>query len=99
MLLLVFRLSHVLVALHQLGPCARFVEGILTRVFGADRAVREQALEILPVARGARRRISRAYELLELMPASAALVLVNRHGNTVVFLQLRAQGFRAAGIE
>src|SRR5688572_18590019 len=96
MLLLVLRLRHVLVALHQLGPCARPVERILTRVLGADRALGEQALQVLGVTRGARRRISSAYELLELMPASAAFVLVNRHGNTVVFLRRRAQGFRAA---
>ena len=48
-LLLVLRLRHVLVALNQLRSGASFVERVLTRALGADGAVREQALQILPV--------------------------------------------------
>ena len=51
-LLLVLGLRHVLVALDQLGPGPRFVERRSARVLGADRALRQQPLEVWPLHDG-----------------------------------------------
>src|SRR5687768_14897841 len=79
MLLLVLRLRHVLVALHQLRLRARPVEMQLARVLRADRDMREQALEVLSFARRAGRGVAGANQLLELVAAAAAGVFVDRH--------------------
>jgi hypothetical protein len=86
MLLLVLGLGDVLIPLHELGSCASFVEGELTGVLGTDRAHRQQALQVDAATRRACCRVAGPYELLELMSAGAALILVDRHDITVAFL-------------
>src|SRR6185369_12387334 len=78
-LLFVFRLRHVLVALHDACGRAGLLERHAAGVFGAHGAVREQALERAALAGRARRHIARADQLLELVAAAAAAILVNRH--------------------
>jgi hypothetical protein len=79
--LFVFGLRHVLVALYALGGLTRAIEIELSRVLRTDGAVREQPLEIVAVALRTFRGIAGANELLELVVAAAAFVLVDGHGD------------------
>ena len=62
-------------------PLAAVIQGLLARPVGADREHGNDALELLPFARRAGRRlgISRQQQELELMSAAATFVLVNGH--------------------
>jgi hypothetical protein len=79
-LLLVLGLGDVLIALHFTCACAGLVETELSGVLGADRDVREQAVQLLSLTFRAVRSIAGANQLLELVPAASALVFVDGHG-------------------
>jgi hypothetical protein len=78
-LLLVLGLGYVLIALDLARACPCLVEIELSGALGTDGDVREELVQVLSVTFRALRRIARANELLELVPAASALVFVDGH--------------------
>src|SRR6188768_1399459 len=75
----VLGLCDVLVLLHAPRRGPGLLEVQAARMLGADRGVRQEPLERLPLAGGARRDVAGTNQLLEFMAAAGAAILVDRH--------------------